>query len=129
MGFYEEMSQMSKDLLKPDSQGGLGQRVITLTRETSETNEAQPWLGDVITTQTEELLAVAFGAAKYADGETILATDIKVTAAIPTIPYRLDDGSNPTFKITIDGRIYSVVDVKAIPDAGTPAAVVFIIRS
>jgi hypothetical protein len=45
MPFYEDMQQVARDLLAPDTAGGLGQGAITIVRTTPGTPDpAQPWV-------------------------------------------------------------------------------------
>lgn len=127
MGFYDELAAMAKDLLKPDAAGGLGQGVVVLSRTTQGVPDAnQPWLPVTPTVATETLLAAVSGAEKYADGVTILDTDLKIIAAIPALDWRMATGV--VLGLTIDGRAVTILRVRVIPDAGTPAAVEFLAR-
>ena len=127
MGFYSELAAMAKDLLKPDAAGGLGQGVVVLSRTTQGSPDVdQPWLPVTPTIATETLLAAVSGAEKYADGVTILDTDLKIIAAIPALDWRMATGV--VLGLTIDGRAVTILRVRVIPDAGTPAAVEFLAR-
>ena len=45
MPFYDDMAQVARDLLAPDTAGGLGQGAITLVRTTPGTPDpSQPWV-------------------------------------------------------------------------------------
>lgn len=127
MAFYAEMNAMVKDLLKPDTSGGLGQVGIRLVREVAAPPDPDaPWLGSTVETEETTLLAVASGVDDLADGVTILSTDVLVTSAVPDVPWELADGV--TLRIEINGVRYSVVSVDTMPRAGTPVAVKFIVR-
>lgn len=127
-GFYEAMQAMARDLLKPDTQGGLGQGVVMLTRKTAGVvDPEQPWVAVAPTTTTEQLKAAVSGVgAKYVDGVTVLATDLRIVAAVPAMEWRMASGD--VLAMTIDGRPATIVRVRGIPEAGTPAAIEFIAR-
>jgi hypothetical protein len=127
MAFYDDMAAMAAELLAPEAEGGLGQGTVVLVRTTPGTPDpAQPWLAVSPTVVTETLRAAVSGAAKYADGVTILATDLRIVAAVPTMDWRM--GSD-VLSLTIDGRQATIIQARGIPEAGTPAAIEFIARS
>ena len=133
MGFYEEMQAMARELLAPDAAGGLGQGTVVLIRTTPGTpNPSEPWVPVTPTTQSETLRAAVSGALpsgqqaqEFADGVTILSTDVKVIAAIPAMEWRMGAG---VLSLTIDGRPATIVRARGIPEAGTAAAVEYIAR-
>lgn len=130
MAFYQEMQDMVKDLLKPDTEGGLGQVTAVLVRTTpGAVDPAHPEVEVPPTVKKETLLAAASGPVKYADGVTILSTDYKVVAAIPALDWRMPLApSRVSLHLELDGRKVSIVSVRGIPAIGTPAAVEFIAR-
>lgn len=130
MAFYQEMQDMVKDLLKPDTEGGLGQVTAVLVRTTpGAVDPEHPEVEVPPNEQKETLRAVASGPVKYADGVTILATDYKIVAAIPALDWRMPEApSRASLHLELDGRKVSIVSVRGIPAIGAPAAVEFIAR-
>ena len=136
MPFYDEMQQMVKDLLAPDSQGGLGQSdpnsqlKVVLTRTTPGVLDPErDWVEALPQVVSETLLAAVTGAEEYADGSLVLATDRRVVAGVPTMNWKLPVGDDAaTLSLTIDGQRVSIIRVRGIPSAGTPAAIELIAR-
>lgn len=126
--FYSEMNQMARDLLKPTSQGGLGQGEITLTRTTPGTpNEDEPWVPVEPTVTTETLDGAVDGVDKRlvgteAGSTVILASDRQAIVTVPAMNYTAGD------VLSVDGVPVHIVSVENIPAAGIAAAVRFIIR-
>lgn len=128
MGFYDDMAKMAEDLLKPDSQGGLGQGEIVLTHiEQGAPNPETPW----IPVEPIKLQAVLNGVARgvserlvgtEVNGVILVATDLVVTCAVPSMEYSAGD------VLTIDGKQVDVISYDKIPAAGTTTAVRFIVR-
>lgn len=131
MAFYAEMQAMVADLLRPDTAGGLGQGDIWLHRSLPGIPDPEtPWVELQPTVLREQLHGAISGAEKYADGKTILATDLRLVAAVPSlVDWRFPvGGDSAALQVTVDGRSYTVVSVTTIPSAGTPAAVAFFLR-
>lgn len=123
--FYEDMADMVNEIMATEE---LGQRGIRLIREVrGEVDPAAPWLGTPVERQQVNLRGAAKGVDELADGESILSTDVLVTAAIPTIPFQLQDGV--TLRMELNGVTYSVVSVATNPRAGVPVSVSFIVRN
>lgn len=126
--FYSEMNQMARDLLKPTSQGGLGQGEITLSRTTPGTpDEDEPWVPVEPTVTTETLDGAVRGVDKRlvgteAGSTVILASDLIAICTVPTMGYTAGD------VLSVDGVPVHIVSVENIPAAGIAAAVRFIIR-
>lgn len=147
MGFYDDMRAMARDVLAPESDGGLGQGVITVirTEQAAKPNDWpswEPWTG-AVTIKTYLLRGAVSGVAKeLVNGDTILATDqvlicadymelisTKVGDAAPTlsstvVPFDLSVGEI----VNIDGRPLTTLQRVPIPGAGVKAAHKFIIR-
>lgn len=98
---------------------------VTLTRTTETApNTGKPWLPGTTSTSTYLLDAVVRGAAEYADGSLVLATDILVVASplarneegaeVDLVP-EMDD------TITIDNVAKKPKRIEAVPVSG-PAA-------
>lgn len=130
MAFYQEMQDMVRDLLKPDTAGGLGQVTAVLVRTIpGAVDPNAPEIEVASTVLKETLRAAVSGAGKYADGVTILASDFRVVAAVPTMNWQWPvSPSRAVLSLELDGQTYRVVSVKGIPAIGTPAAVEFIAR-
>lgn len=131
MAFWLEMQAMVSDLLRPDTDGGLGQVTIELTRTVpgvvapDRDWEAVP----PASIETEQLLAAASGADEYADGTTVLKTDLRIVSAVPTIDWRMPvAGESARLSLTLDGRPVEIVRVRGMPPVGVPVAVEFIAR-
>lgn len=131
MAFYQEMQDMVRDLLKPDTEGGLGQVTAVLLRTTPGTVDPNAPEIEVTPIEVKETLRAAVsGAGKYADGVTILASDFRVVAAVPEMNWQWPIApSRAVLGLELDGRPYQIVSVKGIPAIGTPVAVEFIARS
>ena len=127
-GFYQSMQEMARDLLAPDSEGGLGQGSITLTSVTPGVpNEEAPWEPVTPTVTTETLKGAARGVdsrlvGTEVGGAVILATDKQIICAPPVMQYQAGD------TLSIDGVPVHVIAVEKIPAAGVTSAVKFIVR-
>lgn len=129
MAFYKEMQQMTRDLLKPDTEGGLGQGEIVLKRVTPGTpNPDTPWVPVEPTVQAEKLKGAARGVSgdligTEVNGTILVSTDLTVICEVPkTLQYTAGD------VLTIDGQAVTVLSYSNIPAAGIAAAVRFIVR-
>lgn len=122
MPFYADMARMVSDLLAPDSSGGLGQGELALVRvETAPAGNS--WDEPVESVAREALRGAVSGvAAKFVDGTTILASDLQAICAIPSMGYQPGDS------FEIDGVPATIIAVRNIPEAGTRAALRFILR-
>lgn len=147
-GFYDEMADMARELLAPESAGGLGQGVITVERIEQEPMPPhwptwEPWEG-AITIKTYLLRGAVSGVSKeLVDGTTILASDQMLVCAdwqqlISTkvgedpavaskaiVPFDLKVGDI----VQIDGKPVTTMQKIAIPGAGIVAAHKFIVRA
>jgi len=119
MSFYEEMQDIASSLLTEFKQG-----VIEYAKLTPGTGPADN-PGPATETKYELVGAVARGVSfKYVQNGLALAGDSQVTMNVddrfgkPTMPGFIDK----------DGIRYTIVQVVAIPDAGTAVAYVVIIR-
>ncbi len=130
MAFYQEMQDMVRDLLKPDTEGGLGQVTVILVRTIpGAVDPSAPEIEVAPTVVRETLRAAVSGAGKYADGVTILSSDFRIVAAIPAMNWLWPvSPSRAVLSLELDGQAYQVVSVKGIPAIGIPAAVEFIAR-
>lgn len=126
--FYSQMAAMSRDLLKPTSQGGLGQGEIKLTRIThGEPNPNAPWEPVEPTTQTETLRGAVRGVSKEligteVGGTVILASDRQAICEVPKMQYTAGD------VLSVDGVPVHIIAFERIPAAGVTSAVRFTIR-
>lgn len=124
MTFYSEMAAMVADLLKPDTQGGLGQEVIEISR-LRDLDPDNPWGGSTYDTETLRGAARGIGQALVGTevgGTVLLATDKLVTCATPSIPYKAGD------RLSLDGRSVHIISYEPIPAVGRVCAVKFIVR-
>lgn len=128
MAFYDDMAKMARELLAPDTQGGLGQGSITLTRSTPGTPDpAEPWKPVAPTPQTATIRGAVRGISKElvgteVGGTVLLASDRQAICEVPSIEYTAGD------VLAVDGVPVHVIAVEKIPAAGTVSAVRFIIR-
>lgn len=135
MAFYADMANMARELLLPDSQGGLGQGVVTVVRVVQNPRPDdwpawQPW-DDAETQETYLLRAAVSGVAeKYVDGVTILATDQMLICADymelagAVVPFDMEVGD----VINVDGKPLTTIRRIDIPGAGVKAAHKFVVR-
>lgn len=126
MAFYADMQQMARDLLKPDSQGGLGQGKIVLGRTTT-VPAPNPWDPATPTTVTETLRGAVKGISKELVGTSagdavLLMSDREAICEVPIMGYRPGD------TLSVDGTPVIILSQQNIPAAGTVAAVRFFIR-
>lgn len=126
--FYADMAAMTRDLLKPTDQGGLGQGTIALTRVTPGVPDPnRPFDPVQPVTQTTGLNGAVRGVSKEligteVGGAIIVASDRQAICDVPSIAYTAGD------VLTVDGVPVNVLAVENIPAAGVPAAVKFTIR-
>ncbi|MBM3604272.1 MAG: hypothetical protein FJX25_05820 [Alphaproteobacteria bacterium] len=114
---YSRLRATGDRLLTRFAQGN-----IVLSRTTTAPG-ANRWEDPVEATQTETLRGVVEGvAAAFVDGSTVLATDLQVTCAPPSM------GIQPGDTLTIDGKSVTIISPRAEPAAGPPAAYVLIVR-
>lgn len=127
MGFYDDMADMVKDLLKPDNEGGFGQGIITLTRITRTENQDKPWELSQEISETETLDGAVRGVSKEligkeVGGTVLLASDRQAICTVPSMGYSAGD------ILLIDGVPVNIITVENIPAAGTTVTVKFTIR-
>lgn len=147
MSFYGEMADMARELLAPESAGGLGQGVITVERIEQEPMPPdwptwEPWTG-ATTTKTYLLRGAVSGVSKeLVDGTTILASDQLLICAdwMSLISSQTDDGDPVTSNtevlfdvvvpevVNVDGVPFTTLQRIPIPGGGVKAAHKFIIR-
>lgn len=126
--FYSDMAAMTRDLLQPTNSGGLGQGILTISREGAAIPGPNPWdpvlPGDRI---VEKLDGAVRGVDKRIVGTEVgsavlLASDRQAICTVPALDFQPGD----TF--AVDGKPVQVIAMEKIPAAGIPAAVRFIIR-
>lgn len=125
--FYSEMAAMTRGLLAPTSQGGLGQGEIVLTRKTPGTPGPNPWEPVEPVMQAETLRGAVRGVSQRLvgtemGGTVILASDRQAICEVPTLQYQAGD------VLSVDGVPVNILGVQRIPAAGIAAAVKFVIR-
>lgn len=125
--FYTEMAAMTRGLLAPTSQGGLGQGEIVLTRKTPGTPGANPWEPVEPVTQAETLRGAVRGVSQRLvgtemGGTVILASDRQAICEVPQMQYQAGD------TLSVDGAPVHIIAFERIPAAGTTSAVRFTIR-
>jgi len=127
--FYQEMAAVTRELLAPTDDGGLGQGAIQLVRYVpgeAPTNEWDPPAPP--TRQVTVLDGAARGVGKeligapIETGGQIVATDIQVIVAPWGGSYDIGD------VLEIDGAPVTVLKVENIPAAGIVCAVRFLVR-
>lgn len=128
--FYAEMAAMVNDLLKPTSQGGLGQGLLQLGRKTTTPagNEWDPPIDTVAPLETVKGAVRGVSADMVAaspigpSGPIIKASDLSAVIAPPKGDYRTGD------VFMIDGQPFDILTVTNIPPAGTLVAVRYVLR-
>ena len=86
MPFYDELQQVARDLLAPDTSGGLGQGAITLVRTTPGTPDpSQPWVPVTPTVTTEDVNQISNTKAEYVSAGTIVQTDLAYVIEAPRV--------------------------------------------
>ena len=86
MPFYADMAQVARDLLAPDTAGGLGQGKITLVRTTPGTPDpSQPWVPVTPTVTTEDVNQISKTKAEYIIAGTIVQTDLAYVIEAPRV--------------------------------------------
>lgn len=125
--FYSEMAAMTRGLLAPTSQGGLGQGEIVLTRKTAGTPGPNPWDPVEPVTQAEKLRGAVRGVSQRLvgtemGGTVILASDRQAICEVPQMQYQAGD------TLSVDGVPVHIIAFERIPAAGTTSAVRFTIR-
>jgi len=125
---YDRGQALTRRLLRPGSQGGMGQGSVVLTRTIKgEVDPDQPWIPPVDTVESETIRAAVRGVAKElvgteVGGTVIVASDRQAIAEVPRGPYTAGD------VLSIDGQPVHILSVTNIPAAGTVCAVRFLIR-
>lgn len=103
---------------------GVKQGTILLLRATETPDSDYPWRADDKTTASTTLDAVATAVSKAdINNETILATDTKVVCAAPT--FEIDPSTD---RISIDGELFEIKDMKRVPYAGLAIAYILFVR-
>ena len=125
--FYTEMAAMTRGLLAPTSQGGLGQGEIVLTRKTPGTPGPNPWDPVEPVTRAETLRGAVRGVSQRLvgtemGGTVILASDRQAVCEVPQMQYQAGD------TLSVDGVPVHIIAFERIPAAGTTSAVRFTIR-
>ncbi|RUX08209.1 MAG: hypothetical protein EOS71_00535 [Mesorhizobium sp.] len=116
VGFYDDMADMVTELLQPEADGGLGQGVVQLKRQTPGVPDPdQPWLPVEPTVQIWPLDAVVRRMhQRYENGVLIVETGDQVTFAALAVDPLLTDF------LVIDGAERTITNLTPIPAAGTP---------
>ncbi|MGO4641706.1 hypothetical protein AB4Z43_25020 [Mesorhizobium sp. 2RAF45] len=117
-GFYDDMAEMVTELLQPDADGGLGQGVVQLKRETpGAVDPDQPWVPDEPTVQIWPLnAAVKRMHQRYENGVLIVETGDMVTFDVPAVVPLLTD------LLVIHGTDRTITNLTPIPAAGSTVA-------
>ena len=116
MPFYDDLQQVARDLLAPDTAGGLGQGAITLVRTTPGTPDpSQPWVPVTPTITTESVNQISKTKAEYVNAGTIVQTDLAYEIEAPRVILPVP---GDTVKV---GGVYvgGVVHVVRFPPHGT----------
>lgn len=111
-----QFKSLADRLLKKNSMGEVSiTRIVTVPA-------ANSWDTPTTVPTTEPVDAVAFGvSSKYVDGVAILATDLMVTMAVPS-QYMVGD------IINVDGKPVTILQDMAVPAAGEPVMLKFVVR-
>lgn len=127
--FYQDMAAMTRELLAPTDEGGLGQGKIELVRYVAGPAPANEWDPPATPSrQVTPLDGVASGVGKdlvglpVETGGQIVATDLKIIVSPWGGEY------DPADVIEVDGKPVTILRVKNIPEAGTVCAIQFVAR-
>ncbi|WP_303763811.1 hypothetical protein [Sphingobium yanoikuyae] len=127
--FYQDMADMTRELLAPTDEGGLGQGCIEIVRYLASPAQPDPWSPpNPSIPRAKRLDGVVRGVGKemvgapVENGGQIIATDLIATVAPWDGPY------DPADVIKLDGKAVTVLSVKNIPAVGTVAAVQMVLR-
>ncbi len=129
LDFYDEMADVTRELLSPTSEGGLGQGTIELIRYIGAAEPANPW--DPPAPQEREITVLdgaASGVGKalvgtpVENGGQIVATDIQVIVA----PW--GGAYEPGNVLELDGSTVTVLSVQNLPAVGITCAIRFVVR-
>jgi len=117
MGFYDEMQETASGILSEFKQGS-----ILLIKPGAETGD--PWKPTIAAGTSTALDGSASGPAhKYVTGGIAVQGDVQVTCAVPAVTPEITDS------VSIDGKLFKIVHVAAIPAAGTPVVYNLICRA
>lgn len=84
MAFYDDLQQVTRDLMDPVS--GLGQGAITLVRTTPGTPDpSQPWVPVTPTVTTEDVNQISKTKAEYISAGTIVQADLAYVIEAPRV--------------------------------------------
>ncbi|MGE8376217.1 MAG: hypothetical protein ACN6N5_12855 [Diaphorobacter nitroreducens] len=124
---YTRLQGTTRRLLRPATQGGLGQGEIVLTRKTPGTPGPNPWDPVEPVTQAETLRGAVRGVSQRLvgtemGGTVILASDRQAVCEVPQMQYQAGD------TLSVDGTPVHIIAFERIPAAGTTSAVRFTIR-
>jgi hypothetical protein len=118
--FYAEMQDVASELLSEFKQG-----VVTLKRPGTTIQGVNPWDPPIASDTVEIMLdaTVRGVASQFVDGSTIMATDLQVMIAVPSVEPSMTD------QLMIDGKAVQVLRIDPVPAAGAPAAYRLIVRA
>lgn len=124
--FYAQMAAMTRDLLSPTSQNGLGQGKIELSRTETVPGD-NPWDEPTTTQTTIEIKGAVRGVdtrlvGVEVGGTVLLASDRMAITEVPSMEYKAGD------TLSVDGKPVHVIAVEKIPAAGITSAVRFFLR-
>lgn len=117
MTIYDDLQQLTKDLMKEFKQGTA--KLITITPGTGPADNP-----GTSTETTYTIEAVAKGVSKkYMDNSSVVASDLEVISSVL-------DGVTPSEKdfIELDGTRYKIIRDISVPAMGTKVAWKFIVR-
>lgn len=127
--FYSEMAGVTRELLAPTSEGGLGQGSIVLVRFIPAAEPSNPWDPPAEPTPVRTVLdGAATGVSKellgtpLANGTAILASDKSVIVSV------WPGDAEPEDILELDGAAHTIMRVDRIPPVGITAAVRLIVR-
>lgn len=126
---YTRGNALVNRMLRPTSQGGMGQGLVILTHsEPGTPDPAEPWNPVEQVTTSETMRAAVRGVDKRlvgteVGGQVIIASDRIAICATPKMEYTVGD------TLSVDGKPVHILSVERVPAAGIAAAVKFIVRS
>lgn len=120
MAFYEEMAALALELITE-----FGQPVTLRDIQPSEYDPDNPGGGEVIVEQTAQGILLDFTGLEFQNNTLIVRGDKKLKVAALGMAWK----PKPLIKADVQGKTWTVIDVKEINPAGTPLLYELQVRS
>lgn len=129
LDFYDEMADVTRELLAPTSEGGLGQGSIELIRYIGTAEPTNPW--DPPAPQEREITVLdgaANGVSKQLVGTPVETGGQIVTTDLQVIVAPWGGEYEPGNVLELDGSPVTVLEVRNLPAVGITCAIRFVVR-